>query len=160
MPTSSTQRAGERVTLKTHFTSCPDPTFFFIKRLQSSHPLFRKSSALKRYGAEAILPPSAQQLFLQDAGRVYFKGTLRMWSTFFKISNCGMNLVHHTTQGLSIIIRRRFRGTMGCCSSTQAPTSPKEIARGSPHAQRKTNSENEVPPQPNEVPPPPYNLVS
>ena len=41
--------------------------FFSTERLQSPHPLFRKSSALKRYGAEANLPPSAQQLFLQDA---------------------------------------------------------------------------------------------
>ena len=41
--------------------------YIYFKRLQSPHPLFRKSSALKRYGAEAILPPSAQQLFLQDA---------------------------------------------------------------------------------------------
>ena len=41
--------------------------FLFFKRLQSPHPLFRKSSALKRYGAEAILSPSAEQLFLQDA---------------------------------------------------------------------------------------------
>ena len=39
----------------------------FCKRLPSPHPLFRKSSALKRYGAEAMLSPSAQQSFLQDA---------------------------------------------------------------------------------------------
>ena len=41
--------------------------FFKKKRLQSPHPLFRKSSAIKRYGAEAMLSPSAQQVFLQDA---------------------------------------------------------------------------------------------
>ena len=47
--------------------ACTSRMTFFFKRLQSPHPLFRKSSALKRYGAEAILPHSAQQLFLQDA---------------------------------------------------------------------------------------------